>query len=115
MDQAINESYGSGNHLAMLNKELIINIPDVHVMGKSGTADAPALRIDSDGDGKITSNDRIIREGDHSWFITLVTRPGSKRPDYVVAVIVEFGGSGGNVAGPVVNQILHAMRAEGYL
>jgi cell division protein FtsI/penicillin-binding protein 2 len=45
----------------------------------------------------------------------MVQKPGSKRPDYVVAVVVEYAGSGGKIAGPIANQILHALRAEGYL
>jgi hypothetical protein len=32
-----------------------------------------------------------------------------------VAVVVEFAGSGGRVAGPIVNQITYALKREGYL
>ena len=32
-----------------------------------------------------------------------------------LAVIVEYGGSGGRVAGPIANQIIHALQDEGYL
>ena len=105
---------GTSSHLSNLH-EPVFNLPGVKIMAKSGTADAAPLRIDSDHDGKITSKDEIVREGDHAWSVVLVQKPGSTRPDYVVVVIVEFGGSGGNVAAPVSNQILHAMRQEGYL
>ena len=37
------------------------------------------------------------------------------KPTVVVAVLVEHGGSGGRVAGPIANQVLHALQAEGYL
>jgi penicillin-binding protein 2 len=37
------------------------------------------------------------------------------RPRYVISVIMEYAGSGGRVSGPIVNQIIHALRAEGYL
>ena len=33
----------------------------------------------------------------------------------MIAVIVEYGGSGGRTAGPVANQIIHALQVEGYL
>lgn len=115
LDEAVNTDHGTAHHLAMLGKEPIFNIKGVKIYGKSGTADAAPLRADSDNNGKLTSHDRILREGDHAWVVALVKRPGSQRPDYVVVVVVEFGGSGAATAGPVVNQILHAMRAEGYL
>ena len=71
--------------------------------------------IDDDGDGVRDRWGAIVRDGDHAWFIGLVQRPGSPRPDFVIAVVVEYAGSGGRVAGPIANQIMHAMRAEGYL
>jgi penicillin-binding protein 2 len=114
---AVNQSYGTGNHLTHEDhtRENIFNLDNVRVMGKSGTADAEPLRIDSNGNGKIDSSDDIIKNGDHAWFVGMVQKPGSKRPDYVVAVVVEYAGSGGKIAGPIANQILHALRAEGYL
>jgi len=86
----------------------------VHVFGKSGTADAAPLKL-TQADGKPRRDDPVIRTGAHAWFIAMVQKPGSSRPDYVIAVVVEYGGSGGAVAGPIVNQILHLMHAEGYL
>ena len=116
LDDAVNRRYGTTHGLSLLDHEPIFNIPGVHLYGKSGTAQGVPLWVDTDGDGRFTREvDRIARRGDHAWVMCLVQRPGSIRPDYVVAVVVEYGGSGGAVAGPVVNQILHAMRAEGYL
>lgn len=115
LSDAVNQSYGTGHHFHNEAREKIFNMPGVQLYGKSGTADAVPLRIDSDGDGKITSRDRIIKEGDHAWMMLLVHRNGRPRPDYAIAVVVEYGGSGGVVAGPVANQVLHALRAEGYL
>lgn len=111
----VNETGGTGHHLSLLDRERIFNISGVKVMGKSGTATAADRRVDSDRDGRITGMDQVVRSGSHAWFIALVQRPGSARPDFAVAVVVEYGGSGGAVAGPIVNQILHALRAEGYL
>ena len=55
------------------------------------------------------------RKLDHSWFVGLAEREGAETPEYAVAVIVEYGGSGGRVAGPVANQIIRALQEEGYL
>jgi penicillin-binding protein 2 len=115
MEGATNKRYGTAHHIALLNREKIFNVPNVKVYGKSGTATAVPLRIDSDKDGRITSRDKIVAEGDHAWFIGLAQKPRSARPDYVIAVVVEFAGSGGAVSGPIANQIMHALRAEGYL
>jgi len=40
---------------------------------------------------------------------------GKDRPRYVIAVVTDFGGSGGKVSGPICNQIIYALMAEGYL
>jgi len=112
---AVDQRYGTANHLPGPGHELIFNVPGLRVYAKSGTAQGVPLRIDSDSDGKITSRDDIVRQGDHAWVVCLAGRAGSIHPDFVVVVVVEFGGSGATVAGPVVNQILHAMRARGYL
>ena len=89
-------------------------MPAVTVMAKSGTAEAPDLRIKvKDERDRVTQ--RTVRQGDHAWTIAMVQRSGDARPAFVIAVVVEYAGSGGHVAAPIVNQILHAMRAEGYL
>ncbi len=115
MDEAVNEPWGTGHALAALGGEKVFTIQGVKVAGKSGTATAAPLRIDSDGDGRITRHDQIVRQGDHAWFIGVVTPTGTTQPKYVVAVVVEYAGSGGATAGPIANQILFALRAEGYL
>jgi penicillin-binding protein 2 len=116
LDRAVNDQDGTGHHLTFDSvREPIFNLPGVKIYGKSGTATATPLRIDTDGDGRITHKDKIQLDGDHAWFVGMIKRKGSSRPDYIVVVITEYAGSGGRAAGPVANQILHAMRAEGYL
>jgi len=95
-----------------VGKEDIFNIEGVTVRGKTGTAQAPDLRADTDGDGNV---DVTLREGDHGWFVCYAQREAASKPDFVIVVVVEYGGSGSRVAGPIANQILHALRAEGYL
>jgi len=118
MNESVNGRYGTGHflHLPDGTRETVFNLSGVKVVGKSGTADPPPTRIDSDGDGKITGRDMLVREGDHAWFIAVVHRTDSLAGQgLVVAVVAEHAGSGGAVSGPIVNQILHALRAEGYL
>lgn len=102
----------TGHHISSLpGRPRIINVPGVDVYGKSGTADASPQRIDSNGDGR---RDMIVQDGDHAWFVAIIQPEGAPRPTHVIAVVVEYGGSGGRVAGPIVNQIVHALRHDGY-
>ena len=94
----------------------IFNAPGIKVWGKTGTATAPALVFDPDDiDGENGPQEpRVVRMGDHSWYVTLVA-PDGEGPQYAIAVIVEYAGSGGRVSGPINNQIIHALIDEGYL
>ena len=33
----------------------------------------------------------------------------------MIVVVVEYAGSGGQVAGPIANQVIEALKVEGYL
>ena len=115
---AVNKKHGTAHHFSLIEgKPAVFNFTGAKIYGKSGTATAPPLRepIDDDGDGKPDRYGPPLRGGDHAWFVGFVQKPGSSRPDYAIAVLVEYGGSGGAVAGPIANQILYALRAEGYL
>jgi len=123
--QSVEEPYGTGHHIKLL-REPIINAPGVTVWAKTGTAQAPpAFLIDTNNDGRIIrdrnnpAQDTPIIDLDHSWFVGLVGPKQSAgqpaHPQYAIAVVVEYGGSGGRVAGPVANQIIRALQAEGYL
>ncbi len=111
---AVNDAHGTGHTIAVAEqvRESIFNAPGMHVWGKTGTADAPRLRHDPDGPGP--EKERTIRRGDHSWFVVLVGREGQP-PKFAIAVMMEYAGSGGKVSGPICNQIIHALIAEGYL
>ena len=105
---------GTDEGVIIVDNEPIFNLPGVKIMAKSGTADPGRVWLDLNGDGQRSRNE-IQSYGDHAWTIVLVQRSDSARPDFAVAVLVEFGGSGAACAGPVANQVLHALRAEGYL
>ncbi|MFN7397113.1 MAG: peptidoglycan D,D-transpeptidase FtsI family protein [bacterium] len=110
LQRAVSEERGSGHHITYTGpdgvqaKEPTFNIPGVSIWGKSGTADS----------GK-KSQENPDASLDHSWFVVMAGAEGAARPRVVVALLVEYGGSGGRVAGPLANQILWALRAEGYL
>lgn len=135
---AVNDERGTGHHLTLADttKEPHFNVPGVEIWGKTGTATAPTLYLPQDakpGDELwrrsvdpvavgLQSEDeatrfwrRILRTGDHSWFVVLVGRQGEHRPRFSISVMMEYAGSGGKVSGPIANQIIHALVAEGYL
>lgn len=110
---SVNDAMGTGNHIVIAGRnEPVFNVDGVTIWGKTGTAQAPPIKHDPDGDGPLPA--RTVIEGDHSWFVVLVG-PKGDRPRYAVAVVIDYGGSGGKVSGPICNQIVHALRAEGYL
>ncbi len=112
--QAVQNEQGTGHHFALedRSRENVINARGVMVWAKTGTAQRSALGVDDDGDGKA---DHFIKGLDHGWFVGLVGEAGAQRPRYAIAVLLENGGSGGKSAGPIANQIIHALIAEGYL
>jgi penicillin-binding protein 2 len=120
--RACTEDQGTAHHITFHTdegdrKEETFNVmaDGIRVWAKSGTADASALLGDLDGDGKR----EIVRDGDHAWCV-LLAGDGSAgvsggRPRYAIAVVVDYGGSGGRVAGPIANQVIRALIGEGYL
>ncbi len=136
LSASVNDERGTGHHLSHDNgeREPHFNAPGVRVWGKTGTATAPTIYVGPDDPlyesapdaltlGLQTDNlavrapagKHILRAGDHSWFVVLVGRTADNRPRYAIAVMMEYAGSGGKVSGPIVNQIIHALIAEGYL
>ena len=111
--QSVETREGTGHHISYPDgsSEPIINARGLTVWAKTGTAQAPDLFIDLDQDGKV----EVLKDLNHAWFVGLVGPKGSKKPHYAIAVIVEYGGSGGRTSGPVANQIILALQGLGYL
>lgn len=111
LGRAVGDDLGTGHAITFDGvKEPIFNAPGVRLWGKTGTAAASPVVGDPDGEGP--SDRTVLESGDHSWFVVLV---GRDRPRYAISVVIDFGGSGGKVSGPITNQIVHALIAEGYL
>jgi len=121
LDRATTDDDGTVNHITVdtpsgARRELIFNVikePGIHIWAKSGTADASALLSERDENG----NARVLRDGDHSWCVFLCgdESSGVARPKYAVAVVADYGGSGGRVAGPIANQVARQLIQTGYL
>lgn len=114
LHRVVSESYGTGNHMDYGDgsHDAIIDTPGVRVWAKTGTAEAPPLKVDRDQDGVI---ERTVTDADHAWCATLVANEGDTTARYAIAVIVEHGGGGGRTAGPVMGAVIRALVSEGYL
>jgi penicillin-binding protein 2 len=115
LGMAVGDEMGTGHHLSLEGgvREPIFAESGVTVCGKTGTADAPDIMgEDPDAAGPLKAVP--LREGDHSWFVVMVG-PRGKPAKYVIAVLMEYAGSGGRVSGPIANQIIHVLKEEGYL
>lgn len=110
---SINEPTGTSHHLTIDGRrEPIFTHPHLRLVGKTGTGQSSPTTHDPDGDGP--ADPVVVRRGDHAW-TTILVGPRGGAFEYAVSVIVEHGGSGGRVAGPIANQIVHALIEEGYL
>ena len=116
MRRSVSESIGTGHHITYPGgtQEPIINAEGVTVWAKTGTAQATPAAFDLDGDG---TPDVRLDNPTHAWFVGLVGSGDAEhaRPRYAIAVLVEYGGSGGRTAGPIANEIIGALKAHGYL
>jgi penicillin-binding protein 2 len=84
----------------------------VEACGKTGTAQVPPMRIDSNGDGRLTDDDQIVRQGNHAWFAGFAPY---REPKIAFAVLMEYAGSGGENAAPIAKETVRACIEAGYL
>ncbi len=118
LEWSVGQEMGTGHHIVVdgtrAGKEPTFNVPGIRVWGKSGTADSGLKAKDAEGNF-IRELSGLPASIDHSWFVVLAGPESTGRPTVAVAVIVENGGSGGRVAGPLCNQVLRALVDEQYL
>ncbi|MFG0258546.1 MAG: penicillin-binding transpeptidase domain-containing protein [Phycisphaerales bacterium JB043] len=113
MELAVRDQFGTSHHLTIDGVfEPIFHDDHLRIIGKTGTGQASPSVHDADGDGPLPA--QIVRRGDHAWTVALVGPPGGAI-EYAIACVVEHGGSGGRVAGPIVNMAIRALIDEGYL
>ncbi|MHC4295347.1 MAG: penicillin-binding transpeptidase domain-containing protein, partial [Planctomycetota bacterium] len=84
------------------------------ICGKTGTAQVPPQRIDSNEDGRITSVDQVVRKGNIAWFSGFA--PHGK-PQIAFAVAVEYvvDGGGPAYAGPIAVEVARLCEQFGYI
>ena len=116
MRRSVSDPIGTGHHITYPDgiREPVINASRVTVWAKTGTAQATSADFDLDCDG---TDDVHPQNPTHAWFVGLVGSGTAEtaQPRYVVVVVVEYGGSGGRTAGPIANEIIRALQAQGYL
>jgi penicillin-binding protein 2 len=71
-------------------------VPGIEIAGKTGTA-------------QIVANSKASAGQDHAWFASFAP---ARDPRYVVVVMVERGGKGGQVAAPIARRIYNAIFLE---
>ena len=136
MIEVTNANGGTGNlitEVAGPNGEMkLVHVDDLLVAGKTGSAQATKLRVpifDENGKAVFENGVRLCRviEPDeypwyrgwgekkalsHAWYIGYAP---ADDPKIAFAVLVEYGGSGGMIAGPIARLVLEACQKEGYL
>jgi penicillin-binding protein 2 len=96
MDLVVNQPGGTGYHDRILN-------PAFRMAGKTGTSQVKRITMAERARGVTKTEDRPWRDRDNALFIGFA--PVS-RPRYAIAVVVEHGGGGAAVAGPIARDIL---------
>lgn len=82
----------------------------VKVCGKTGTAQAPPHKIDTNDDNR---RDTIVRKGSHAWFTGFGP---AYDPKIAIAVIVEYAPEGGGAcAAPVGKEVFRICEKMGYM
>ena len=90
LEDAVNTRLGTGSS---------VRLPGGVMAGKTGTAQV--VKLEEDRDKK--EEDVPFRFRDHAWFVAYGP---TKKPRIAVAVLVEHGGHGSTVAGPVAREII---------
>ena len=92
----VNEQHGTGGDARLKH---------ISIGGKTGTAQVIHLSKYKDADEK----DIPYKYRDHAWFTSFAP---TENPEIAVTVLVEHGGHGGSVAGPVAKDIIEQYFAQ---
>ncbi|MFK7961085.1 MAG: penicillin-binding transpeptidase domain-containing protein [Phycisphaerales bacterium] len=120
--RSVHNPEGTGHHITHRSvdpdgtehrrREIIFTADGVDVWGKTGTAQEAVRLGPTNEAGALTGPVHTLT---HGWFAGLVGPEGSPEPLFAIAVLVEWGGSGGRVAGPIANQVILALQRTGRL
>jgi len=79
----------------------VLQRADAVMGGKTGTAQVVKLKFAS-GDRRLKTHEMAYEQRDHAWIASYGEKAGKR---YVVVAMVEHGGGGGSVAGPVAKKV----------
>lgn len=79
----------------------VVGRKDADMGGKTGTAQVVKLKMAA-GDRRLRTHEMEYAQRDHAWITTWGVKDGKA---YVVVVMVEHGGGGSSVAGPVARKV----------
>jgi penicillin-binding protein 2 len=79
----------------------VLQRPDAVMGGKTGTAQVVKLKFAA-GDRRLKTHEMAYEQRDHAWIAGYGEKAGKR---YVVVTMVEHGGGGGSVAGPVAKKV----------
>lgn len=85
----------------------VVNRKDAEMGGKTGTAQVVKLKMQNDR--RLKTAEMAYEQRDHAWIATWGVKGGKR---YVVIVMVEHGGGGSSVAGPVAKKVYDALFGE---
>ncbi len=86
---------------ASIGTARVVGRKDADMGGKTGTAQVVKLKLAA-GDRRLRSSEMEYNQRDHAWIATWGSKNGKA---YVVVVMVEHGGGGSSVAGPIAKKI----------
>ncbi len=92
---------------AELGTAKVIARQDADMGGKTGTAQV--VKIKMKGEDRVKNEEMEYRQRDHAWIATWGAKDAKR---YVVVVMVEHGGGGSSVAGPVAKKVYDALFGE---
>jgi penicillin-binding protein 2 len=79
----------------------VLHRSDAVMGGKTGTAQVVKLKFAS-GDRRLKTHEMAYEQRDHAWIASYGEKAGRR---YVVVTMVEHGGGGASVAGPVAKKV----------
>jgi penicillin-binding protein 2 len=81
----------------------------VYVAGKTGTAQVRRISMQSRAQGKTDTRDRPWEERDHALFIGYGPAGEGVTPRYAIALVIEHGGKGGEVAAQLARHLFEKL------